>query len=91
MTSILIERRQRAEGRRQKDQLQGDSDPPAIEDRQIKRSSHASEETSEDVTSAFGGGIKPNKFEGKKNNQPSAFCPTTSAFQGGSLGNKLNA
>jgi hypothetical protein len=52
--------------------LQGDSNPPAIEDRQIED---------------FGGGIKPNKFEGEKDNQPSAFCPTTSAFQGGSLGN----
>lgn len=76
----MIERRQRAEGAkdirvsacRQKDQLQGDSNPPAIEDRQIED---------------FGGGIKPNKFEGKKDNQPSAFCPTTSAFQGFRLGN----
>jgi hypothetical protein len=91
---------QKAGGRRQKDQLQGDSDPPATDDRQIKD---------------CGGGFKPNKFEGKKDNQPSAataqagacrlapqgealqslweashkkrvaFCPTTSAFQGGSL------
>ena len=49
----------------------GDSDSPLIEDHQA----------------LLGGGIKPNKFEGKKKNQPSALCPITSAFQGESLGN----
>jgi hypothetical protein len=54
--------------------LQGDSNPPAIEDQQAK----------------LAGGIKPNKVDGKKDNQPSAFCPLPSAFQGGSLGNELD-
>ena len=61
----VIERGQKAEGRGQKDQLVGDSDPPLIEDQQAK----------------LAGGIKPNKFEGKKkNNQPSAICLLPSAI-----------
>ena len=55
--------------RGQKDQLVGDSDPPLIEDQQAK----------------LAGGIKPNKSEGKKIEQPSAICHLPSAFQGGSL------
>jgi RRXRR protein len=48
----------------------GDSNSPLIKDQQA----------------LLAGGIKPNKFEGKKGNQPSAFCLLPSAFQGGSLG-----
>jgi hypothetical protein len=65
-----FERRQRAEGRGQKDRLVGDSNSPLIKDQQA----------------LLAGGIKPNKFEGKKGNQPSAFCLLPSAFQGFRLG-----
>ena len=61
-----------AEGRWQKDRLVEDSDPPLNVDHQIKD---------------FDGGLKPNKFEGKKINQPSALCPKTSAFEGRSPDN----
>jgi hypothetical protein len=119
---LTVERRQKAEGRRQKEQLQGDFDSPrdvtlhlgkhasshnegnprkrlasqdrngsAIEDRQIGQSSHSSEETSEDVTSAYGGGFRPISEKEQATIKPSALCPRTSAFQGGSRGKNYSA
>ena len=73
--NLRIERRQRAEGRGQKDRLTGDSDSPLNVDHQNK---------------VFGGGFKPKKVEGERTAEPSAFClcsAASSAFQGGSLGN----
>ncbi|MGL5878287.1 MAG: ATP-binding response regulator [Xenococcaceae cyanobacterium] len=62
------------EGRGQKEQFPWDSVEPAIEDRQIKD---------------YGGGayLTSEKEEGQI--KPSALCPRTSAFQGGSLGKKV--
>ena len=71
----LIERRQKAECRRQKDQLQGDSNPPATVDHQIED---------------FGGGFEPKSKKDEGRFEPSALCPKTSALQGGSLGKKVN-
>ena len=77
---MKIERRQRAEGRgrkgfiRMQDRLVAGLNPPPIEDHQIED---------------FGGGFKPEKYEGRRKTKPSAFCPSSaasSAFQGGSLG-----
>ena len=51
--------------------MQGDSDPPATVDRQI---------------GDYGGGFEPKSKKGEGGSKPSALCPTTSAFQGGSLG-----
>ena len=70
----VLERRQRAEGRGQKDRLTGDSDSPLNVDHQNK---------------VFGGGFRPKKVEGERTAEPSAFClcsAASSAFQGGSLG-----
>ncbi|MGL5807501.1 MAG: Ig-like domain-containing protein [Xenococcaceae cyanobacterium] len=82
-----IERRQKAEGRRQKEQFPWDSVDPAIEDRQICVSCFSEALPKEKVwRKDCGGGAYPTseKFEGKI--KPSAFCPLPSAFQGGSLG-----
>ena len=37
----------------------------------------------------YGGGFRPKKDEGRRKSEPSALCPRTSAFQGGSLGKTL--
>ena len=106
MFYLLVERRQKAEGERlrrsdseaggrlqppQKDRLEGDSNPPPIEDHRSLEAAdfafgkgdalHAHED--------FGGGFKPKKVEGFMTAEPSAICPSSaasSAFQGGSLG-----
>ncbi|MGL5875395.1 MAG: hypothetical protein ACRC2R_24045 [Xenococcaceae cyanobacterium] len=72
---LFIERRQRAEGRGQKEQFPWDSVEPAIEDRQIKD---------------YGGGAYPTSEKEQGQIKPSALCPRTSAFQGGSLGKRGN-
>ena len=68
---VNLERMPEAECRRQKDQLQGDSNPPATVDHQIED---------------FGGGFEPKSKKDEGRFEPSALCPKTSALQGGSLG-----
>ena len=86
-----VERRQKAEGRRQKDRLEGDSTPPPIEDhRSLETADFAKRRRCPPGHEDSGGGFKPTSEKGKGRSKPSALCPSSeasSAFQGGRLGN----